>query len=64
MRICPECKEEVEFFGGNNPHYVPSVGHYAGPDEAIEPYYTCTTKEQKEERARARYRHRAAQGWY
>ena len=37
-RPCKACKEPVRYHG----HYVSSVGHYAHPSEAIEPYYTCT----------------------
>jgi hypothetical protein len=34
MPICKRCKKPGW-------HYVPSVCHLAGPDDAITPYYTC-----------------------
>lgn len=34
-RYCKACGEQGD-------HYVASVGHFTHPDDAIDPYYTCT----------------------
>lgn len=39
---CPNCGEIVRLFGVENPHYIPSVGHYAEPGDSIKPHWTCT----------------------
>lgn len=40
LKKCKACGESYATW--ENPHYVPSVGHFTPPADAIEPYYACT----------------------
>lgn len=39
-RVCKACG--ATYLTWENDHYVPSLGHFDSPTDAIEPYYTCT----------------------